>query len=1280
MLNRSKLDRWCDAVLEAGWLAAVVVAPLFFNVFSSRVFEPDKISLIRTLALTMAVVWLIKVANGGFAWLPAAPSGLVGPTTGGQAAAGGKAGGMAVGAPTAGGALEAAAAGPEDFAGQNWRGFVRNPFFIPVALLILAYSLSTLFSVAGFVSWFGSYQRLQGTYTFFSYVLIGGLTAATLRRPEQVRRLQHAIIIVGLACSIYGVVQHYDIDPLPWGGDTTTRVAGNAGNSIFLGAMLIITFFVTLERVVSSFVRLLGIGQPVGADTQDWQTSLAGGAYLFVLLVEIVAIVWTQSRGPWLGLFFGVYLFVLLTLSAVRPRFYRQMTIIWVALGLGGALFLIALNTVPALSGVRNAPYVGRLVSILDLDEGTNKVRTLIWEGASQLVVPHDPLTFPDGEQDALNLVRPLIGYGPEAMWIAYNRFYPPALANIEARNASPDRSHNETWDSLVVTGLFGFLAYTAVFLTIFYMALRWLNLIRTRRDKILLAIILAITVPLVLVALLAYDQWRLRLFGVAVPFGLMLGYGIYVTLAAFDKSHERPDRNELPRQMLIIALLSAIIAHYMEIHFAIAIGATRTLFWVLAATLMVVGMRLAQPQPAEIAEQIDPEAEAAAAAEQAAAEKAAAASAATAAVGKSGKGKGKSQSAAAAKAAEAAKAAQSRRAGRRGMSGVPFLPATIMTDVLVFITFVYIYTTNAGGVQDPFSVLWRSITYDPSKDLNSPAILFLLFFTWLIAATIGLAGESLAHKRAPGTSWWVRGYALHAAIVWGAWLVYGLWQAARLVPMQATPGMTNQQYLDLQLDRVAGHFGLYTGLLVTWVLVAGTVYAWPWLRGSAVPIVRRPLLAGLAGAAGAILIIFLVITVNINLVKADIVYKQGQQFDQQGNWLSSIELYRRALATRQTEDQYMLFLGRALLEQAKQAQGTGTYQLPAQPTLNDVLALNPDEVAQMSQGELLRAAETVLLDAQHVNPLNTDHTANLARLYRTWADLASSNPAVQQELLKKSIAMYDKAVMLSPNAAHLWNERGNAFAADGDDTQALASYEKSLSIDKLFEQTYLLLSDVFERTGQKDKIVPLLNQGIDMFVKANVPSATTQLLSYLSVAQARQGDLAGAVATNQRLLELVPGNVAAMRNLAILARDQGKPDEAMQWVNQALAAAGQNGADLKSLYQLAAELYQAQGNTTEVITQYENIRQIDPNDTAALSTLSGLYVATGNDAKVVEIEQQLMQLDPQNYQHPLAVAQAMLRLQRNQEALSFAQQALALAPNDAKAAIQQLVTQLGGG
>lgn len=1227
MLNRSKLDRWCDAVLEAGWLAAVVVAPLFFNVFSSRVFEPDKISLIRTLALTMAVTWLIKVANGGFAWLPAAPD------------------------PNA---TTPAPVETSDDPGQNWRGFVRNPFLIPVVLLIVAYILSTIFSVAGFVSWFGSYQRLQGTYSFLSYVLIGGLTAATLRHPEQIRRLQHAIIVTALACSIYGIVQHYDMDPLPWGGDTVTRVAGNAGNSIFLGAFLIIAFFITLERVFNSFVRLLGIGQAVGADPQDWQTSLAGGAYLFVLLVEVVAIVWTQSRGPWIGLFFGIYLFVLLTLTAVRPRFHRWLIVAWVVLGLSGASFLVALNTVPALGFLRDYPYVGRLASILDLDEGTNRVRTLIWQGAAELVAPHDALTFPDGEQDSINFVRPLVGYGPEAMWIAYNPFYPPPLANIEARNASPDRSHNETWDSLVVTGLFGFLAYTSVFLVLFYWSLRWLNLIRTRRDTLLLVAIMLGTTVLTVLLFLGFDQWQPRLFGVALPFGLMLGYGAYMTVAAFMHGDERPDRNELARQMLIISLLAAIIAHYMEIHFAIAIGATRTIFWVLTATLMAVGMRLAQPQPAEIAEQ-----------EEAPAVTPVAAPAAPA---RGSKGR------AGAKTATAVPPRRTRRDRE-----IPFLPATIATDVLVFLTFVYIYTTNASGATDPFSVLLNSISFDASKNVSSPAIFFLIFFTWLIAATIGLAAESLAHRRAPGTGWWVRGYGLHAAIVGGAWLIYGLWQSARLVPLQASAGMTNQQYLDLQLDRVAGHFGLYTFLLVAWVLAAGTVYAWSSLRSRDLPAARRPLPAVAAGVLGAALVAFLVVTVNVNLVKADIVYKQGQQFDNQGNWASSIELYRRALATRQTEDQYMLFLGRALLEQAKQAPATGTFTLPEQPVLGDVLALNPDEVTQMSQGELLRAAETVLLDAQAINPLNTDHTANLARLYRTWADLAAADPATRQARLEQSIAMYDTAVMLSPHAAHLWNERGNAFAADGDNEAALASYEHSLSIDKLYDQTYLLMADLFERTGQTDRLLPLLQGGVEVFKSANFNSAAAQLLSYLSVVQARQGDIQGAIDANQQMLELEPGNLTALRNLAILARDQGDYATALNWLNQAFTAAGQNPAELKSLYQLAGEIYQAQGDTAQVIAQYEQIRQIDPNDATALMTLSGLYAAAQNNDKVVEIGQQLMQLDPQNYQYPLSVAQALVNLGRTQEAVTAAQQALALAPDDQKPAIQQFIAQLGG-
>ncbi|MCB0184572.1 MAG: hypothetical protein KDE31_09910, partial [Caldilineaceae bacterium] len=93
----------------------------------------------------MLLGWVVKVANGGMLWLP--PYGQENGATSGGAES------------TTGASL-------------RWQMIWRNPFFLPVALLVTAYLLSNLFSLARFVSWFGSYQRLQGTYSFLSYVII----------------------------------------------------------------------------------------------------------------------------------------------------------------------------------------------------------------------------------------------------------------------------------------------------------------------------------------------------------------------------------------------------------------------------------------------------------------------------------------------------------------------------------------------------------------------------------------------------------------------------------------------------------------------------------------------------------------------------------------------------------------------------------------------------------------------------------------------------------------------------------------------------------------------------------------------------------------------------------------------------------------------------------------------------------------------------------------------------------------------------------------------------
>jgi tetratricopeptide (TPR) repeat protein len=1228
MRTKTKIDAWCEALIEAGWLAALVVAPLFFNVFSSRVFEPDKISLVRSIALIMLLGWLIKLANGGAAWLPAY-------------------------------SLQTG----ETVEATPGRSIWRNPFAIPLLLLVAAYLLSTWFSVAPFVSWFGSYQRLQGTYSFLSYVIIAVLTAAHLRRPEQFRRLQHVIIATSLPIAIYGVIQHMQQDPLPWGGDVTRRIAANAGNAIFLAAYLLMAFFFTLERVYNSFAHFLG-GAGEGDDTsQDLPAAASGGAYLFILMVQALAIFWTQSRGPWLGVLAGFYIFVLLLLSGLRPKRFKMLMGIWAGLALVGVVLLILMNTTEAFAFLRPIPYVGRLTQLLDRESTTAQVRILIWQGAADMAVPHPPLTYPDGHQDPINLVRPLVGYGPEAMWVAYNRFYPPELAHVEARNASPDRSHNETWDSLVITGIFGFVGYMSLFISIFYWAFRWLGLLVNRRDKLLFFGLLGICSVAWILALVISDGGNLRFFGAALPAGIIMGLILYAAAAAFLHTDFTITREDIPRQLLIITILATIAAHFVEVHFGIAIASTRTYFWVQTAMLLVLGMRWGQPEafvwglrqlgdedesaepapPPEPVESKEPRS-----------------------------GRRRSQA--------AARATPARRGSRLNL---PAVPTMVMTDLLIFLTFVFIYTTNPQGSPSGIDILFNSITQRVvnGQPINSPAILLLMLFTWLVTATLGLTAEALRHRKAPELGWWLRGYAFHAAVVWIGWLIYGLIQGGRLAAGAA--GTT----LESQLNHIASHFAVYTGMLILWLLVAATVYAWPALRNRTVAVAGRPALALAAGALVAVGAFWVISTVNVELVRADIIYKQGQQFDNQGNWISSIELYRQALNARATEDYYMLFLGRSLLEQAKvvreavrQGQPEGPFKLSENPDIAEVLALTPTNTSNMGWVELMRAAEVVLKEAQRVNPLNTDHTANLARLYRSWSDLAYDDETMRQTMLERSIAEYNRANILSPNAAHLWNEKGNTYLAKGERPLAEQAYLQSLTLDPLFEQTYLLLAEFYDDESRYAESSTILQNGIAAMEADPRFSPTPAMYSYLGVALARTGALTEAVEANLKVLEAQPNNTNAMLNLALLYRDTEQPAEGIPWVEKAISLTPTDRVDsLVPLYQLAGELHQALEQFDQAAAALEQVRQWVPEDLNLLGQLSDLYNLQGNDAKVVELAQAMMQLDPTSFEHPLSAAQALQRLGQGDEALTYANQALALAPVEAQSAITELIQTLDG-
>ena len=54
----TRAAQFCSGFLEAGWLAALVVVPLYYNPFSAGMFDYDKTAVLRALSLLMLAAWM----------------------------------------------------------------------------------------------------------------------------------------------------------------------------------------------------------------------------------------------------------------------------------------------------------------------------------------------------------------------------------------------------------------------------------------------------------------------------------------------------------------------------------------------------------------------------------------------------------------------------------------------------------------------------------------------------------------------------------------------------------------------------------------------------------------------------------------------------------------------------------------------------------------------------------------------------------------------------------------------------------------------------------------------------------------------------------------------------------------------------------------------------------------------------------------------------------------------------------------------------------------------
>lgn len=1135
-LAASRFSLWCDRLIEVGWLSALIVAPLLFNIYSSRVFEPDKITTVRSIALIMVAIWLVKWVEERRNRSPEAPR-------------------------------------------ITWR----TPLVLPTMIMIIVYMISTALSVAPRTSLLGSYQRLQGTYTTFSYIVIFMLMVQTMRTRTQFNRAINLWIINSLPIAIYGMIQRAGLDPLPWGGDVVERVAGNMGNAIFIAAYLIMTFFLTLGKIAEVFVTVLKSEESSVADV------VRAAAYIIIAIINaFVVLVLAGSRGPQLGWLTGIFFMAVLLMQLIRNRKTRLIaTSSTIGVSALGLALLIALNvsTSSALDGLRQLPVLNRLSTAFDTQGGTNRVRVLIWEGNVNLMSPHEPIQFPDGSADAYNAIRPLVGYGPEGMYVSYNRFYPPALANLEARNASPDRSHNETWDSIVITGIFGFLAYMFLFGSFFYYGFKWIGLITSSLEKRLFPFMWTVGA---IIGGIAAASSSPSLVGVGIGGGAVAGLSLFVVISALINSYGKTEgmlhsQLSLADQVIVISIIAAAVAHYIEIHLGIAIVSTRTHFWGFAALMVLLGMGYIQGTRTAEVSSVEPEAN-----ETVQPHEPEVANATSNRRRRAQQARNESNKPIATRASGAA------------------LPNWFYS-VVVFGLFMglilgimaFDFMNNPERVTVPGTVFLNALTV--VKGQARYGVLFMFLLTWIIGTviliadayrdgSIKLTGTNTTHQL------WAA-VALCMSVSLMVWVAFGTFIAGRLVAFITT----RQSSVDdiLNIAEQLSFFPAYVYLIVFVImglaaslLVSGEEWVKPRVSISA---------SGLAAAMGAVLVFLPISTSNLQTIRADIIYKQASPWDGQGagfvggtqniqGWDLGIEHHRRAIQLAQNEDFYYLFLGRALLEKAKTtpsksekswADDTNILKVTDDgPTYWNRSRVNQLPSVQLGREDLLTAAKAVLIEARRINPLNTDHSANLARMWRQSGDI-TQDATLKTQRYQNSLKEYATATSLSPQNAQLFNEWATLLAYSvGDQNGGIDKLKQSLVIDSKYDQTYLLLGDMYFQQAQrieqdrqkaaaanppdtaktdelKRQFDEKLKESKKIFSQALVvnPNAT-QVLNVLASIDQQLGNLTDAISATQASIDKNPRDWVGYRNLALLMQQAGQIEPAKQAAQKALELA----------------------------------------------------------------------------------------------------------------------------
>ncbi|MDD3101539.1 MAG: O-antigen ligase family protein [Patescibacteria group bacterium] len=313
----------------------------------------------------------------------------------------------------------------------------RIKYFIPAGIFIAILGVSTIFSQVPWFSFWGSWERRMGYLTWLHFFVFGLLLLLNIRKRNQIYRILAAILASSFFVGIYGAMQFKGLDIFKWTYDPFVmgRIFSSIGQPNFLGSWLLLVIPLVIFGLIN-------------------KKSLIKYFSFFLLILLFLNLLWTKSRGAWLGaLVMIVFMGILFFWRRDKKKIIFPAIFLFIII----SLLFIAPHFNISKDKLAANPLLTRLMSLTDLKEA-GQYRLMHWQASADLIKD-----------------KPILGYGLGGQRFNFPKYYQPIFAVYEKPNIYLDYAHNDILDTLLISGFLGLASYLFLIGSVFWFGLRYL-------------------------------------------------------------------------------------------------------------------------------------------------------------------------------------------------------------------------------------------------------------------------------------------------------------------------------------------------------------------------------------------------------------------------------------------------------------------------------------------------------------------------------------------------------------------------------------------------------------------------------------------------------------------------------------------------------------------------------------------------------------------------------------------------------------------------------------